>query len=269
MNFRKEMRLSAVISELTANLAEFGGKQMAACLFGLAMMAGMAFTTGWGLESISRMDFLFVYAVGMQLLLIALRLEHGRELVVILAFHVLATVMEWFKTSPEIGSWQYPAEGAIFRVYQVPLFAGFLYSAVGSYLARCWRLFELEFHRYPPVWMTVLLASAASLNFFSHHFIWDFRYVLIGASLVLFGRTTMSFVLRSRRRRVPLLPSLLAVSCLIWLAENIGTYARAWTYPNQETAWDWVSWQKIPAWYLLLMLSFVLVSLVQQKTLKR
>ncbi|MDF1825251.1 MAG: DUF817 domain-containing protein [Verrucomicrobiales bacterium] len=242
----------------------FGKTQILACVFGLLLLAGLLLSRYWLPDvSLSRSDLLFLYALFLQGALIAFRLEHKEEVLVILAFHLLATLMEWFKTSPAIGSWAYPDEGVIFRVYQVPLFAGFLYSSVGSYIARSWRLFDFQFHRYPPVWMTVVLALLAYGNFFTHHFVVDIRWFLIAVSMLIFGRTTLLFKTGKRYRRIPLLAGLGFVAFAIWGAENLGTYARAWIYPGQEEGWEMVSIQKFWAWYLLMLLSFVLVSLVR------
>lgn len=241
----------------------FGKTQFLACLFGILLLAGLMLTRYWVPQvELSRSDILFLYAILLQAALIAFRLEHRDEIVVIFAFHILATLMEWFKTSPEIGSWQYPGEGVIFRIYQVPMFAGFLYSAVGSYIARSWRLFEFRFVNYPPIWTTVVLAVLAYVNFFTHHFTFDIRWLLIVASVVLFGRCQLIFRTANASRRIPLLLGLSFVALAIWVAENVGTYARAWIYPNQEDGWELVSFHKFWAWYLLMILSFVLVSLV-------
>lgn len=241
----------------------FGKTQFLACLFGILLLAGLMLTRYWVPQvELSRSDILFLYAILLQAALIAFRLEHRDEIVVIFAFHILATLMEWFKTSPEIGSWQYPGEGVIFRIYQVPMFAGFLYSAVGSYIARSWRLFEFRFVNYPPIWTTVVLAVLAYVNFFTHHFTLDIRWILIVASGVLFGRCQLIFRTGNASRRIPLLLGLSFVALAIWVAENVGTYARAWIYPNQEDGWELVSFHKFWAWYLLMILSFVLVSLV-------
>lgn len=242
----------------------FGRSQILACLFGLLLLSGLMLSRYWLPDvSLSRSDLLFLYALSLQIVLIVFRLEHKEEVVVIFAFHILATFMEWFKTSPEIGSWTYPDEGVIFRIYEVPLFAGFLYSSVGSYIARSWRILEFEFRCYPPVWVTVILAVLAYVNFFTHHFTVDIRRVLILASFFIFGRTSIAFRTGSRFRRMPLLVGLGFVALGIWGAENIGTYARAWIYPGQEDSWELVSIQKFWAWYLLMLLSFVLVSLVR------
>lgn len=254
--------------EFTTELFQFGFKQMMACLFGITLMAGIMVTRdASAVCGLSRSDFLFLYAIGLQLLLIVFRLEHWREVTVIIVFHILATFMEWFKTSPEINSWKYPAEGVIFRIYQVPMFAGFLYSAVGSYIARAWRLFDFRFENYPPVGWTVLLALAAYVNFFTHHYTFDIRWLLIAASFVMFGRCRIYFKTGRIHRKMPLLAGLFAVAFAIWIAENLATYARAWVYPNQAHGWEMVGLGKITAWYLLMLLSFVLVSLIQLKTL--
>jgi len=255
--------------ELTTELFRFGFKQLMACLFGIALLSGIMLTRDCtSVAGLWRNDFLFLYAITLQVLLICLRMEHWREVWVILVFHCLATLMEWFKTSPEIGSWQYPGEGAIFRIYQVPLFAGFLYSSVGSYIARAWRLFDFRFTNYPPMGWTLFLALAAYANFFTHHYIWDVRWPLIALSLFLFGRTRIFFKAGSRHREMPLLVGLIWVTLAIWIAENLGTYARAWAYPNQAEEWQMVHPGKISAWYLLMLFSFVLVSLIQRKSLR-
>jgi uncharacterized membrane protein YoaT (DUF817 family) len=96
----------------------------------------------------------------------------------------------------------------------------------------------------------------------------DFRWPLIGFSALLFARTRIFFKAGTRYWKMPLLIGLIAVAFAIWIAENIGTYARAWAYPNQEHGWQMVHLGKLSAWYLLMMLSFVLVSLVQSQSLR-
>ncbi|HSC46765.1 MAG TPA: DUF817 family protein, partial [Gammaproteobacteria bacterium] len=176
----------------------FGLKQAYACLFGGWLLGIIVVTAFWyPFHGLYRYDFLFLAAVGFQLLLIATRLEEPRELVVILAFHLLATAMELFKTSPGIGSWNYPGP-ALIRVAGVPLFAGFLYSAVGSYLARVWRVFEFRFKHYPPMPWAVALAAGIYLNFFTHHYILDLRWFLLAAAFLIYGRTFVYFKVTDR-----------------------------------------------------------------------
>jgi uncharacterized membrane protein YoaT (DUF817 family) len=61
---------------------------------------------------------------------------------------------------------------------------------------------------------------------------------------------------------MPLLIGFFLVALFIWFAENIGTFARAWSYPGQEDGWEPVGLAKLGSWYLLMLISFVLVSLV-------
>ena len=81
------------------------------------------------------------------------RMRIDKPLLLLIAINILVfvvgTAMEVFKTS--MGSWTYP-EAAIFRIEGVPLFSGFMYATVGSYLARVSRLFDFRFTRHPPIW---------------------------------------------------------------------------------------------------------------------
>ncbi len=59
--------------------------------------------------------------------------------------------------------------------------------------------------------------------------------------------------------------SLLGLAGLVWLAENIATYTNIWLYPSQVEQWHWVGLGKVGSWYLLLLLSLVLVLAVMGK----
>ena len=108
--------LSRGLPDLLHELLWFCHRQLPACVFGVLLLGGLLVTRHWtDAAPLSRQDFLFVYALGLQIVLIAFRFEHREEVGVIFAFHLLANLMEWSKTSPAIGSWQYPAEGVIFR----------------------------------------------------------------------------------------------------------------------------------------------------------
>ena len=241
----------------------FGFKQAWACLFGALLLGLMILTRYWyPFDSLHRYDFLFIAAIVIQIFLIAFRLEHWREVGVIAVFHVVATLMELFKTHPAIGSWIYP-EPAVFKIGNVPLFTGFMYSAVGSYLARVWRAFDFQFSNYPKPVFTWWLVLLTYLNFFSHHFIWDLRWVLLTASLLLFFPTWVHFRVDQKHRKMPLVLGFFLVAVFIWFAENIATFFKIWFYPDQMEQWQPVSAQKILAWYLLMLLSFVLVSWTQ------
>ncbi len=133
---------------------------------------------------------------------------------------------------------------------------------MGSYIARVWRLFDFQYSHYPARWQTLVLVSLIYLNFFTHHFVWDLRWVLLAATVYLFWRTQIHFKISKTHRWMPLLLGWFLVALFIWFAENIATYANIWIYPNQKEQWHMVSLAKLSSWYLLMLLSFVLVSLI-------
>lgn len=239
----------------------FGIKQGWACLFGGAMLVLLVGThLLWPERApIARYDFLVLGAVAIQAAMLALKLESWEEARVIFVFHVVGTVMELFKTYH--GSWIYPEE-SLLRIGMVPLFSGFMYSAVGSYIARIWRIFDIRFRHYPPLWTTWVLAGSVYVNFFAHHWLPDIRLGLFALTAVLFGRGWFYFTADRTRRSMPFLLGFGLVAVFIWLAENLGTFARAWIYPSQADGWHMVSVNKLGAWFLLMMISIVLVSLV-------
>jgi uncharacterized membrane protein YoaT (DUF817 family) len=241
----------------------FGLKQAWACLFGGAMLALLLATRFLWPEAapMARYDFLVLGAVAIQVFMLATKLERWDEALVIFIFHVVGTGMEVFKTAH--GSWIYP-EPSLLRIGGVPLFSGFMYAAVGSYIARAIRLFDIRFERYPPVWGPWLLAVLAYVNFFSHHYVADIRWGLFALSAVLFGRTWFQFTPDETPRRMPMIVGALLVALFIWFAENLGTFASAWIYPDQREGWRMVGIAKLGSWYLLIMLSFALVTLVHR-----
>lgn len=241
----------------------FGFKQGWACLFGGLMLALLLGTHRFypADAALARYDFLTLAALAIQLAMLAFRLETLAEAKVILAFHVVGTVMELFKTY--YGSWAYP-EASLLRIGAVPLFSGFMYAAVGSYIARVWRIFDFRYSTYPPAWSTYLLAVAIYVNFFAHHVLPDVRLGLFAAMILLFWRTRVWFRVWRVHRWMPLLLGWLLVALFIWVAENIATYSRAWLYPTQQDGWHLVSPEKLGAWYLLMYISFVLVAAVNR-----
>jgi uncharacterized membrane protein YoaT (DUF817 family) len=68
---------------------------------------------------------------------------------------------------------------------------------------------------------------------------------------------------------MPLLLGLGLVALFIWLAENVGTFAKAWHYPNQKLAWELVPITKFGAWFLLMIVSYTLVAAVHGVTTYR
>ncbi|QBF31034.1 hypothetical protein CFI11_07350 [Thalassococcus sp. S3] len=240
-------------------------KQAWACLFGTLLLVALIVTDLiWSPDwAVARYDALLVFAVSIQALLIFLRLETWREVRVIALFHLTGTAMELFKVNA--GSWSYP-EPALMKVYGVPLFSGFMYAAVGSYMARVIRIFDMRFAPYPPFWTTVVLATAIYVNFFAHHFVPDIRLGLFAATILLFARTRIWFRIGQNDYWMPLPIAAFLSSFFLWVAENIGTGTGTWLYAG-ESRLDWVSLAKMGSWYLLLYVSFTTVTLVYRDVL--
>jgi uncharacterized membrane protein YoaT (DUF817 family) len=240
-----------------AELALFVVKQGWAALFGglllLAILGTRAvWQDGW---PVHRYDALFLFALAVQALFLRARLETWEEARVILLFHATGTAMEWFKV--QAGSWDYPEPG-LFKLFEVPLFSGYMYASVGSYMARVIRIFDMRFAPCPPFAAMVALACAIYVNFFAHHFLPDIRVVLFAATLGLFRRTRIWFRIDRDWRWMPLPVAAFLSACALWLAELVGTVTRTWVYAGTGT----VSPGKLGSWYLLLFVAFVTVTAV-------
>ena len=250
-----------------AELVMFTLKQAWACLFGALMLAGliasdMIWQDSWAVQ---RYDALVIYAITLQALFLIFKLETLAEARVILLFHLTGTLMEIFKVNA--GSWAYP-EAAILKIWGVPLFSGFMYASVGSFMARVIRIFDMRFAPYPPIWMTFALGAAIYLNFFTHHYIWDARYVLFAATLLLYLRTRIWFRIADHDYWMPLPLAAFFTSFFLWVAENVGTGTGTWIYAGTDGL-SLVSLAKLGSWYLLLYVSFVTVTLVMRDALIR
>ena len=239
----------------------FGFKQAWACLFGALMLALLLCTRFlWPDHApIARYDTLTIAALGIQVAMLIFRLETMEEAKIILAFHIVGTVMELFKTS--VGSWVYP-EPSLLRIGSVPLFSGFMYASVGSYMARVWRIFDFRFTFYPSRTSSRALAALIYANFFTHHWLPDLRWLCFAVMGGLFFRTRVWFRAWQVHRWMPLLLGWFLVALFIWFAENLSTFSHAWLYPSQRDGWHMVPITKLGSWYLLMIISVVLVSLI-------
>lgn len=240
-----------------------------ASYFGVFLLSIFLLTEIVTIPLISRYDFIFLAAVGFQICALVFRFERLREFAVIIIFHVLATSMELFKTHPAIGSWMYPGiKSAMFVLGTVPLFSGFLYSAIGSYISRAFIFLKLSYERFPAYRHLWILAVLIYLNFFMHHFFYDLRYALFTYVFIIFFNTKVHFEVYRKQRSMPFLLTVLLTALFVWIAENIGTFTRIWLYPNQLEYWRLVSFNKIGSWFLLLILSFALVSIIYREKLQ-
>lgn len=237
----------------------FGLKQARACLFaGLFFVAVFAVPRA-GLLGIPRYDLLLVIALAIQAWMLYYGLESWDEVKAITLFHLIGFALEVFKTSPGIASWSYP-DFAYTKLFGVPLFSGFMYAAVGSYVIQGWRLLHQHIRHHPPYWMATVLAIAIYANFFTHHFIPDFRWYLAACALGLYARATVVYRPLDRDRTMPLLLGFVLVGFFIWLAENISTFFSIWRYPEQLGAWTAVHVGKWSSWSLLVVMTFTIVA---------
>lgn len=248
-------------------LVMFTLKQGWAALFGGLLLVGLILSDRLWQDSwpLARYDALLAYALGLQALFLITGMESWREARVIFLFHLTGTAMEIFKV--EAGSWAYPGDG-VMKLWGVPLFSGFMYAAVGSYMARAIRLFDMYFAPYPPFWMTMVLASAIYVNFFAHHFLPDIRLLLFAGTVVLYARTKVWFHIGLRRYWMPLPLAGFLTSFFLWVAENIGTATRTWLYSGQSPD-EMVRLAKMGSWYLLIYVSFVTVTFVVRDVLHK
>lgn len=247
---------------LPLRLAQFVAIQFACCAFPIAVFAGLAVSVlVWNRFDmpLARYDALLIYVLIVQLAFVVLRLESWREVAVICAFHLIGLALEIFKV--HAGSWTYPDAGVV-RLGGVPIFSGFMYASVGSYICQAFRRFDLfvdGFRRWP----VVGLAVAAYANFYTHHVIWDLRWAIAVGFVVALWGSTIRFTVGADRYRMPTALAFVLIGTFLWLAENAGTLLNAWRYPDQQNGWRMVHLGKLGSWALLVSLSFVLVAAVK------
>jgi uncharacterized membrane protein YoaT (DUF817 family) len=243
-----------------AQLLRFAWVQGQCCLFAAAVFVGLALSSVVPLP-IARYDALLAYALVLTAVFYRLRLETGREVAVIFAFHLIGLALELFKV--QVGSWSYP-EPAWAKVAGVPLYSGFMYAAVGSYLCQAFRRFDLRVDNF--AWLPAgTLAVAAYANFFTHHYLPDLRWAVAVGFLVVLWRSRVSYTVGQRRYAMPLSLSFVLIGFFLWVAENGATLLGAWQYPDQEHVWRLVHVGKWGSWALLVSLSFVLVAGVKMQ----
>lgn len=237
----------------------FGIKEARACLFVALFFAAVFTLPRAGLFGIPRYDLLLVIALAIQAWMVWMKLETWDELKAICLFHVVGFMLELFKTSSGIHAWSYP-DLAYTKIAGVPLFSGFMYAAIGSYIIQAWRLLEVRVEHHPKMWMASLVAVLIYANFFTHHYIGDYRWYIAACVLGLYARTTVVFRPYDRDRRMPMLLAFVLIGFFIWLAENVSTFFGIWRYPNQIGAWATVSVGKWSSWSLLVIMTFSIVA---------
>ena len=131
----------------------------------------------------------------------------------------------------------------------MPLFSGFMYAAVGSYICQAFRRIDLRVtvpgpRRRPS-------SRSRYANFFTHHYLPDLRVRSPSASSPCCGAAGCPYTVGDSRYGMPLSLSFVLIGFFLWVAENAATFLGAWKYPGQVEIWQTVharSWVPGPCW---------------------
>lgn len=238
----------------------FGMEQAKACLFPVIIFLALALTRIIEVPFVARYDLILFICLLTQVLMIVFKIETWDEVKVICVFHLIGLSLEIYKV--HMGSWSYP-EFAYSKVFGVPLYSGFMYASVASYMCQAWRRLDLRLVNFPPNWLVCLLCVVIYANFYTHHFLYDVRWIVKIITLLIFLRTFVYFTVNHRLYKMPLSLSFFLIGFFIWIAENIATFFGAWSYPNQQLQWELVHIGKISSWFLLVIISFLIVALLK------
>ncbi len=231
-------------------------------LFPSAVFLLLAISHASHFLGLARYDFLLIGCVGVQLWMLLSRRETLSEAMVITFFHFLGLMMELYKVHK--GSWSYP-EHAWSMIYHVPLYSGFMYASIASFLCQLWHAMELRIEQWPRAPWGWIIAAAIYFNFFSLHYILDLRWPLVALVFVCFRRSRIHIHV-PLEFSFPLIWIFFGFGVMIWLGENLATALGAWKYAYQHAAWQAVSIHKIGSWTLMTIVSIIIV--VQLKFLK-
>ncbi|KMZ41453.1 MULTISPECIES: DUF817 domain-containing protein [Bacillales] len=238
-------------------LLHFGYQEAMSCLFPVFIFGSLALSKFVTISGLPRYDLLLLLCLLFQIFMVKSGLESRDELKVITVFHVIGLCLEMFKV--HMGSWSYP-EDAYSKVFGVPLYSGFMYASVASYLCQAWRRLEVSLSGWPNQIIATILGAMIYLNFFTHHYIGDLRWVLMAAIFIVFWKTRVYFTVANERLFMPIPLGYFLIGFFIWIAENIATFLGAWNYPNQRAGWELVHLSKISSWFLLVIVSFIIVA---------
>lgn len=234
----------------------FGIKNALSCSFPVFIFILLAVSKQLEYHWIYRYDFLLILCIMHQYCMVKWKIESRNELLVICLFHGLGLLMEVYKVHH--GSWSYPEPG-LTKFWGVPLYSGFMYASVASFMCQAWHWFDLKVIHPPPRSVSVMLAAAIYLNFFTHHYIYDFRWILLGIVVLLYVPARILYAPYKRYFSMPVVLSMTLIGVFIWFAENIATYFGAWKYTYQHHNWVMVDAGKLSSWILMSIVSYIIV----------
>ena len=236
------------------DLVWFAWQQVLSCVFAIGIFSGLILTRYVHL-GIPRYDLMLILCIVLQIIMVKSKLESLDELKVICVFHLVGLCLEIYKV--HIGSWAYPDVGYA-KLGGVPLYSGFMYAAIASYMCQAWRRFHLDIDKVPMV-PTMIVAVLMYVNFYTDHRLPDVRWVLVAAALVLLRKTWVRFNVRGNIYRMHLSLSFVLIGFFVWVSENLGTFIGAWRYPSQQAGWKLVHGSKVGSWAILIIFSFMLI----------
>lgn len=252
------------LSDFGKEFLTFGIKQLLSCIFPAFIFFILLLSRKIQLPFLYRYDFLLLMCIGMQAMMYFTRMETKDELLVITLFHLIGLAMEIFKV--HMGSWSYPEEGWT-KISGVPLYSGFMYASVASYICQAWRWFELKITGWPGSVWAIGSCLLIYLNFFTHHFFYDLRFFIIPVLIILFYKTKVHFHTNGHLRKMPLVVSFLLIGFFVWIAENMATFLGAWKYAYQHAGWQMVTTGKITSWFLMIVISIIII--IELKLIKQ
>ncbi|RZI49168.1 DUF817 family protein [Lactococcus kimchii] len=242
-------------------LWDFFVKQLKAVLFGALILLGLGLSKYLTLPWLERYDWLLIYVLLIQVILLWTKFERAFDLIAIMIFHIMGMVLEIYKV--KFGSWTYP-EPALFEIFNVPLYSAFMYSAIGSYIVRIIKEMDIEVKHWPRWYYLLGLSGAIYLNFFTDTHGFDYRDFLYIVILILFWKTKFTFKVGGVVHEWLAVIGFFLIGLFIYFAENIGSFFNAWRYSYQLTTWRLVDVGKISSWTLLIIITIIIVVELQR-----
>jgi uncharacterized membrane protein YoaT (DUF817 family) len=241
----------------TWRLLRFGRTLAISAVFPVVIFGTLAATRHMSFGPFARYDVLFVSFILLQLALILAKFEDWHDARIAISFHLVGLGLELYKVN--VGAWSYP-EDAWTKIHNVPLYSGFMYGSVAAFLSQLWKRLRFSLIHWPGPFAVALMGMAIYLHYFASGYSAGTRSLLMLGTGWLFARSRLVFSNSGQRRSIPVLFVFSALGLFIWLAENLATYLGAWAYPYQLEHWQMVKLGKINAWFLLGIVSFILVA---------
>lgn len=137
-------------------LLHFGYHQAMSCIFPVAIFATLAITSVIEIPFLYRYDAILLILLAVQFFMYRSGLETMDEIKVICVFHVIGLVLELYKVW--MGSWSYPEPGYT-KIFGVPLYSGFMYASVASFMCQIWRRLRMDMTGWPGTLSSMLLGE--------------------------------------------------------------------------------------------------------------